>query len=323
MSLGGEISMPTTEHSAQILSGSWPSQGEMAWSAYSQALTTASHTLFEQLQVQHDIQSMLAGQSGAFIDAARQLVMGRHYALMNRIDAYRYAAEKAKWAANAIHEAKADLVEIVDQAEKDIQAARDAAEQAEIAFAAVPGAAAQIEAQLQTTVTGIVSNAKADAVLRDSEGAGTVAGLVADINTWKQPYANFMMPQGAPPSGVAPQAPAAPTPASPAGGTQSVDYTTPSANREGLSEAPLQTSPAASNPQAASSGGQQTKQTPNGADQAQKSAEQNALRSDANQVPVKDAAAATPKQPSVPSTPSVPPTASSPASSAEIGRAHV
>lgn len=84
----------------------------MAWTGYAKSLTAASHSLFEQLQVQHDIQSLLAGQSGAFIDAARQLVTGRQYALMNRIAAYRNLADKAHWAANAVHETKADLVEI-------------------------------------------------------------------------------------------------------------------------------------------------------------------------------------------------------------------
>ena len=317
VSIAGEISMPVTEHSDQILAGSWPSQGEMVWSGYSKALTAASHSLFEQLQVQHDIQSLLAGQSGAFIDAARQLVMGRQYALMNRIAAYRNLADKAHWAANAVHETKADLVEIVDKAEEDIKAAREAAEQAKIVFAAVPGAAAQIEAQLATDISSIVSTAKADAVLRDSEGAATVTGLVTDINTWKQPYANFMTPQGETPTAGAPQAPAQPAPAEPSGGTQPADYMSGHPDGIGLAD-PVQ-NPNGAAPKAASpsgGGAQQPAQSASGSDQSQK-VEQTALRNDANQVPVKDAASsAAPKQPSVPSLPATPPAASSPASGA-------
>ncbi|OOK65431.1 hypothetical protein BZL29_7762 [Mycobacterium kansasii] len=118
---------------------------------------------------------------GAFIDAARALVDGRLTTLQNRIEGYRYLAKRALWASSEIHSTKADMVEIVNKAEEDIQAARDAAEKAKQAAAAVPGAAEAIEGQLQANIASIVAGAAGLAQARDAEGAGNVALLVADV----------------------------------------------------------------------------------------------------------------------------------------------
>ncbi|ORX11379.1 hypothetical protein AWC32_16780 [Mycobacterium xenopi] len=220
--------MPVTEHSAQILAGSWPSQSVTAWSGYEMEFTQAANNLFNQLNTQYDIRDILAPMEGAFIDAARSLEAGRETALQNRIEGYRYLAKQARWAANELHSTKADLVEIVNQAEEDIQAARDAAAKAEAAAAAIPGAAQAIEAKLQADIAAIVAAAKGKAQARDLQGATTVTGLSAEIGKWTVPFVNHTMPEtggGGPTTGSAPAAPApaAPAPAQPApqdGGAQ-------------------------------------------------------------------------------------------------------
>lgn len=224
----GEVSMPVTEHSAQILAGSWPSQSVTAWSGYEMEFTQAANNLFNQLNTQYDIRDILAPMEGAFIDAACSLEAGRETALQNRIEGYRYLAKQARWAANELHSTKADLVEIVNQAEEDIQAARDAAAKAEAAAAAIPGAAQAIEAKLQADIAAIVAAAKGKAQARDLQGATTVTGLSAEIGKWTVPFVNHTMPEtggGGPTTGSAPAAPApaAPAPAQPApqdGGAQ-------------------------------------------------------------------------------------------------------
>lgn len=225
--------MPLTEYSAEILAGSWPSQMVMAWSGYAMEYTEAADRLFGQLNVQYDIQDILAPMSGMFIDAARQVALGRQYALMNRIEAYRYASGKAHWAANELHSTKADLVEIVNKAEEDIQKARANAENAKAAAAGNPAVIAAIESQLQTSIASAVAGAKADAQLRDSDGAKTVTGYIGDINNWSQPYANFMLPQsGVFPTSAGDGVPATLAPTPPTGPhvggstTKLVDYNT-------------------------------------------------------------------------------------------------
>ena len=134
--------------------------------AYSQA----ANNLFPQLNTQMDIKDILASMEGAFIDSARAIAAERETALQNRIEGYRHISKKAHWAANELHSTKADLVEIVNKAEEDIQTARDNAEKAKAAAAAVPGAVAAIEAQLQTSIAAIVARAKGEAMARDAAG---------------------------------------------------------------------------------------------------------------------------------------------------------
>ena len=115
---------------------------------------------------------------GAFVDAAHALINGRQTALENRIEGYRYLAKKALWASSEIHSTQADLVEIVNKAEEDIQAARDAAEKAKQAAAAVPGAAEAIEGQLKANIAGIVSHAAG--LAQDSRRRGRRKGRGVD-----------------------------------------------------------------------------------------------------------------------------------------------
>ena len=98
----GEVMMPVTEHSAEILAGAWPSQSVMAWSGYAMQFSQAANNLFKELDVQMDIKQILAPMEGAFIDAARGLEAGRETALQNRIEAYRHISKKAHWAANEL-----------------------------------------------------------------------------------------------------------------------------------------------------------------------------------------------------------------------------
>lgn len=170
--------MPMTEHSAEILAGSWPASSVMSWSGYAMAFSQAANTLFKELDVQMDIKQILAPMDGAFIDAARNLAAGRETALQNRIEAYRHISKKAHWAANELQSTKQDLVEIVNQAEEDIQTSRDSAEKAKaVALQSTPliapAAIAAIEAQLQTSIAKIVSIAKSNAIARDGQGAST------------------------------------------------------------------------------------------------------------------------------------------------------
>src|SRR5271166_4317981 len=225
--------MPVTEHSAQILVGSWPSQSVMAWSGYAMEFTQAANNLFTQLNTQYDIKDILAPMEGAFIDSARALEAGRQTALQNRIEGYRYLAKQAHWAANELHSTKADLVEIVNKAEEDIQTARDNAEKAKSAVAAIPGAALAIEGELQANIAAIVAGAKGKAQARDLQGAGTVTALSTDIGKWAVPFVNQILPEsgGVPDLGNVPTAPpAAPAPALPqpqggGAGAKPVDYT--------------------------------------------------------------------------------------------------
>ena len=196
----GEVMMPMTEHSAEILAGAWPSQSVMAWSGYAMQFSQAANTLFKELDVQMDIKQILAPMEGAFIDAARGLEAGRETALQNRIEAYRHISRKAHWAANELQSTKSDLVEIVNSAEEKIQTSRENAEKAKAVAAqtsplTAPAAIAAIEAQLEAAIAGIVSAAKAEAHARDMQGAGTVAALSTDIAQWAEPFVNHMLPQ--------------------------------------------------------------------------------------------------------------------------------
>lgn len=285
--------MPMTEHSAQILTGSWPSQSVMAWAGYSMQFKAAANSLFQQLNTQYDIKDILAPMEGAFIDAARNLAMGRETALQNRIEGYTHISEKAKWAANELQATKSDLVEIVKKAEEDIQAARDAAEKAKAAAQAFPltaGAAiAAIEGQLQGSIAGIVATAKAEAQARDLQGAGTVTALSNEISQWAPPFANSPLPEfGGMPGLDLPEAPPAP-PAQPQ--AQPVDFMTGGlTDSSKLQEAQQNT-------------GEPTQQQA-----TQNNIQQTAMRTDRD--PAKEAAA----QPTKPSTPASPPAASSPSS---------
>lgn len=93
------------------------------------------------------------------------------------------------------------MVEIVNKAEEDIKAAREAAEKAKQAAAAVPGAAAAIDAQLKSDIASIVAGAAGLAQARDAEGAGKIATLATDVGKWAVPYGNPTLPE----SGGAPE----------------------------------------------------------------------------------------------------------------------
>lgn len=217
----GEVSMPMTEHSAEILAGSWPSQSVMAWSGYAMAYTQQANSLFTQLDAQMDIKEALAGMEGAFIDSARGLVQSRETALQNRIAAYRHIANKAHWAASELQSTKTDLADIVHTTEAKIKTARDNAEKAKSAAAAIPGAAAAIEADLKLAIQGLVATAKADAQRRDLQGATTVTALSNDIAQWSAPYINSMLPEAgaAPDLGNMPAPPPTGVPRTPQNGS--------------------------------------------------------------------------------------------------------
>ncbi|OFJ50942.1 hypothetical protein BEL07_25535 [Mycolicibacterium grossiae] len=222
--------MPATEHSAEILAGSWPAQSVMSWSGYAMDFSQAANRLFKELDTQADIKDILGPMEGAFIDSARGLAMGRETALQNRIEAYRHISKKSHWAANELHSTKSDLVEIVKQAEENIKTSRENAEKAKAVARANPlagePAVAAIESQLQSSIAAIVALAKSNAMARDSQGAGTVTALSTDISQWAAPFVNHILPQtgGIPDMGGLPAAPAPAAPASP-GGIKPVDYT--------------------------------------------------------------------------------------------------
>ena len=208
----GDLAMPSTEHSAAILVGVWPSQSVAAWSGFSTALGEARHRLGSQRGTQDEIWTLLAPMSGEFIKKALLLAETRAVTLDNRIELYAHVAEQASWAANELHATKADLVETVNAAEEKIAEARQSAAAAK---AANPLAAPQIQAQLEATEQAIVAAARATAQARDVEGAGKVAALVAAITGWtprhKMPTADGEGGTSGAPAPHAPQ-PAPPVP---------------------------------------------------------------------------------------------------------------
>lgn len=214
--------MPVTRYSVPILAGAWPSQSVSAWSAYAAQCSGVGETLFGQVLVQHTLQELLAPMSGAFIDAARTLVSGRRVALENRVAVYRFSATKARWAANELHATKSDLVEIVNKAEEDIDAAWDRA--LTMMAAASPLGQAVILGLLQTQIIEIVSTAHTNAQARDAEGAATVSGLANDIKQWTPPHTPMTMPTAGGPGGV-PAAPAPRAPSEPDAPVRAVDFT--------------------------------------------------------------------------------------------------
>lgn len=205
----GDLAMPSTEHSAAILVGVWPSQSVAAWSGFSTALGEARHRFGSQRGTQEEIHEILRPMSGDFITKALLLADTCMVTLDNRIELYAHVAEQASWAANELHATKADLVETVAAAEEKIAEARQSAASAK---AANPLAAPQIQAQLEATEQAIVAAARATAQARDVEGAGKVAALVAAITGWtprhKMPTADGEGgTSGAPAAPHAPQLP--------------------------------------------------------------------------------------------------------------------
>lgn len=250
--------MPATEHSAEILTGSWPAQSVMSWSGYAMDFSQAANRLFKELDTQADIKDILGPMEGAFIDAARGLAMGRETALQNRIEAYRHISKQAHWAANELHSTKSDLVEIVNEAEEKVKTSRENAEKAKAAARAMPltaeAAVAAIETQLQNAIAAIVALAKSNAMARDSQGAATVTALSTDISQWTAPFANNILPQsgGIPDLGGLPTAPALPAPApldgAGSGSVKPVDYVTGNA-LDPKQAVPEQKDPLANDPQ--------------------------------------------------------------------------
>ncbi len=218
----GDVAMPMTEHSAQILAGTWPSQLVTTWSGYAAQYSRAAETLLAQVQVQHTLQEILGPMSGAFIESARTLVSGRRIVLENRVAAYRFAAGKAQWAANEIHATKSDLIEIVNKAEEEITAARERAEKLKAA-PYMAGRAAAIEAMLQAEITKIVSTSRTEAEARDMEAATTVAAYTTDLKSWVQPYTNRTLPTSGE-LGINPESPPPDPPHQPETPTRAVDF---------------------------------------------------------------------------------------------------
>lgn len=63
----GEVMMPMTEHSDEILAGAWPSQSVMSWSGYAMEFSQAANKLFKELDVQMDIKQILGPMEGALL----------------------------------------------------------------------------------------------------------------------------------------------------------------------------------------------------------------------------------------------------------------
>lgn len=254
--------MPVTEHSAQILVGSWPSQSVMAWAGYAMAFKQQAHLLSDQLDTQMDIKESLAGMDGYLIDKLLLLTRGRETALQNRIAAYLHISNKARWAANELQATKTELTDIVNAAEEKIRVSRENAEKAKQASAGVPGAVAAIESQLQTAITGLVANAKREAQARDLQGATTVTALSNDISQWASPYTNMPFPESELGSAPVPSSPGALAPSQNGSGTMSpVDHST-------FKESPLdrQSQPEQSAPRQEQSIQQTAMRTPDKAD---------------------------------------------------------
>ncbi|SIJ21254.1 Uncharacterised protein [Mycobacteroides abscessus subsp. abscessus] len=215
----GEVPPPTTPHAGPILAQAWPVQLVMAWHTFSVELMGEADRLLGDLNAQRDIIEILHPQSGAFIDVALQVAKNREATLLNRIEALRFASNKALWASQALFDTKTELVWIVEHAEKQITEAENVANAAAaqgnpLPLAALPGVIAQM-----------IATAHADAVLRDGEGVNKIGALIAGITGWQAP--NQVTPAKAP-AGTPPGSPVSPPGIGSAAGkgVNPVDYKT-------------------------------------------------------------------------------------------------
>lgn len=178
---------PPSTYATVILGTHWPQQSDTMWTAYSQALETEQQRLWWQREAQEaTIKPMVGGdQSGNIIEGLNVLVDKRTITLDNRLTAVGNAAALAEEGRAAIASLKADLYEIVMSADEKLKAAQRAAGQWKMAMVLVPGSAALIEAQLQSTRAAIIAQAQVDVAAEDAKRAGQVTSAVTAFNQWQ------------------------------------------------------------------------------------------------------------------------------------------
>lgn len=178
---------PPSTYATVILGTHWPQQSDTMWAAYSHALETEQQRLWWQREAQEaTIKPMVGGdQSGDMIEGLNVLVDKRTVTLDNRLTAVGNAAELAEEGRAAIASLKADLYEIVMSADERLKAAQRAAGQWKMAMVLVPGSAALIEAQLQSTRAAIIAQAQVDVAAEDAKRAGQVTSAVTAFNQWQ------------------------------------------------------------------------------------------------------------------------------------------
>lgn len=235
----GEIPMPMTEHSPQILVGAWPSQSEVAWGGFEMELSARGRAIAGQYDTQFEIARGLQNMSGPFIDdAGIPNASKRETTLQESAKTDHTCSDVANSARRRLAQAKEDMVDIVKRAEKDITAKREqaATKKAKARAKATPLTAAAVEAecqaidaQLKIDEQTIVAAAHASAMAADSTAAADAAGYGARVKdlTLTYPANTGTGPSTAatPMSNGIGGAPAAPAPTSPGGGinAQNVD----------------------------------------------------------------------------------------------------
>lgn len=121
-----DIPKPETEHSAEILPGSWPQSSEFSWTEYGAKLLSEAQWLGEELAGQEDILSLVVSdeQQGAYIDSAVNVIRQRTETVSDRCQAYTQMAGQASGIGGDILTAKTEMAESVTNAEATIAAAR-------------------------------------------------------------------------------------------------------------------------------------------------------------------------------------------------------
>ncbi|WP_292981269.1 hypothetical protein [Mycobacterium sp.] len=235
-----------TEHSGFILAGAWPGSSEMAWGGLEMELKSRGRAIAGQYDTQLEIRQGVQHMSGPFIDGAGiPLASKRETTLQESAKTDHTCSSVAESARLALTQAKNDMVDIVQQAEKDITAKRQkaATAKAELRAMATPLTAAAVEAKCQAIdaqlevdehTIEVVANLSAKAV--NTTSAAEVAGYGSRVTDLTLTYpastgtgssSSAATPMSAGGLGSAP-APAAPAPAVPVsggeGGVQSVGY---------------------------------------------------------------------------------------------------
>ena len=225
--VGGDIPRPTSPHADVILGTLWPLQSESTWQTFAAAIKGEATRLFREDGAQQDILRLVAvDHSGAFIEAATNLVRVSSATLETRYQTYNDASGVAQGVSTRIWAIKLRMAESVAAAETAITAAKDELEpQIQAATASLDGLrASQLTADLQGRITAAITQAQIEVAAEAATGAAEIAALNTKLSGSQSSDAGGATAldwDGATGAGV----PAGPAPLpTDIGGFQAVDY---------------------------------------------------------------------------------------------------
>lgn len=238
---GGDIPRPTSPHADVILGTLWPLQSESAWQGFASEIKSEATRLFGEDGAQQDILRLVAvDQTGAFIEAATNLVRVSSSTLEARYQTYNDASSVAQGVGTRIWAIKLRMTESVATAETEITAAENELEpQIQAATAALDGLRASLlTAELQGRITAAITQAQTEVTAEAATGAAQIAGLNTKMGDASSDSAGGATPLDWDGGGAGtPTAPAMPAPTTPGGnGVQAVDYDTFKEGTEPLSD---------------------------------------------------------------------------------------